>query len=124
MRWLILCLPLPFGPGVAVRVDYFGPLPVTPRGNSYILLFADRFGRRANMYAISGGGFTAEGTADILVNKYILISGCPASLLSRNGLHFCSKLSVTVCKLLGMRKIASSTYHPNSNGGVERVNTP
>ena len=25
-------------------------------------------------------------------------------------------------KLLGMRKIATSAYHPNGNGGVERVN--
>ena len=34
VRWPILSLPLPSGPGVAVSVDYFGPLPVTPRGNS------------------------------------------------------------------------------------------
>ena len=27
-----------------------------------------------------------------------------------------------VCKLLEVRKIATSSYHPNSNGGVERVN--
>ena len=26
-------MPLPEGPGVAISVDYFGPLPVTPRGN-------------------------------------------------------------------------------------------
>ena len=31
VRWPILSLPLPSGPGVAVSVDYFGPLPATPR---------------------------------------------------------------------------------------------
>lgn len=41
---------LPTGP-VTVAGDYLSPLPVTPRGNSYILLFADCFSRRANMYA-------------------------------------------------------------------------
>ena len=30
-------------------MDYFGPLPVTPRGNTYILLYTDRFSRRADM---------------------------------------------------------------------------
>ena len=30
---------LPEGPGAAVSVDYFSPLPVTPGGNIYILLF-------------------------------------------------------------------------------------
>lgn len=48
-RWPILSLPLPSGPGVSVSVDYFGPLPVTPRGNTYILLFTDRFSRRADI---------------------------------------------------------------------------
>ena len=27
-----------------------------------------------------------------------------------------------MCKLLGVRKIATSAYHPNGNGDVERVN--
>ena len=53
IRWPILTIPLPSAPGVAIRVDYFGPLPTTPRGFSYILLFTDRFSRRANMYAVT-----------------------------------------------------------------------
>ena len=74
------------------------------------------------MYAVSAAEFTAEGTADILVNKYIPLWGCPASLLSDNELQFSSKLSLDVYKLLGIWKIATSAYHRNSNGGVERVN--
>ena len=92
VRWPILSLLLPSGPGVAVSVDYFGPFPVTPRGNSYILLFTDRFSRHADIYAVSAAEFTAEGTADVLVSKYIW--GCPASLLSDVGPQFCSKLSL------------------------------
>ena len=48
--------------------------------------------------------------------------GCPRSILSDNGLQFCSKLSHVVYELLGVRKIATSSYHPSGNGGVERVN--
>ena len=36
VRWPVLPIPLPNSPGVAVSVDYFGPLPITARGNSYI----------------------------------------------------------------------------------------
>ena len=121
-RWPIFSLPLPSGPGIAISVDYFGPLPVTPKGNSYILLFTDRFSRCAEMYAVSAAESTAEGTADILVNKCIPLWGCPVSLLSDKGLQFCSKMSHAIYKLLGMRKIATSSHHPNCNGGVERVN--
>ena len=82
VRWPIIPLPLPSGPDVAVSVDCFTPLPVASRGNSYILLFTDRFSRRAAMYAVSAAEFTAEGTADILVNRCIPRWGCPSSLLS------------------------------------------
>ena len=74
------------------------------------------------MYAVSAAEVMAESNADILVNRYIPRWGCPASLLSDNGMQFCSKLSLAVYKLLGMRKIATGAYHPNGNGGVERVN--
>ena len=61
-------MPLPEGPGVAVSVDYFSPLPVIPRGNTYILLFTDCFSRRADMFPVTASEFTAEGTTNILVN--------------------------------------------------------
>ena len=71
VRWLVLPIPLPNSPGVSVSVDYFGRLPTTARGNSYILLFTDRFSRRADMFAVTTAEFTAEGTANILVNRFI-----------------------------------------------------
>ena len=37
IRWPTLSLPLPNGPGILVRVDCFGLLPLTPRRNAYIL---------------------------------------------------------------------------------------
>ena len=43
------------------QCDYFGPLPVTPRGNTYILLITDRFSRRADMFPVTAAEFTAEG---------------------------------------------------------------
>ena len=74
------------GPGITVSVDYFGPLPLTPRGKPYICLFTDRFGRRADMYAVEAAQFTTAGTADILVNQYIPLWGCPVTLISDNGM--------------------------------------
>ena len=43
-------------------------------------------------------------------------------ILSDNGLQFCSKPSQAVYQLLGLPKLAISSYHPNGNGGIERVN--
>ena len=75
VRWPIISIPLLEGPVIAVSVDYFGLLSVTPRGNTYILLFTDHFSRRADMYAVTAAEFTAEGTANILIKRYVLLWG-------------------------------------------------
>ena len=122
VSWPIVSMPLPEGSRVAVSFDYFGPLPVTPRGNTCILLFTDRFSRRADMFPVTAAKFTAEGTANILVNQYIPLWGFPRTILSDNGLQFCSKLLQAVSQLLDVHKLGTSAYHPNCNGGIERVN--
>ena len=122
VRWPVLTMPLPNAPGIVVGVDFFGPLPLTARGYSYILLFTDRFSRRADMFAVTAAEFTAKGAANIFVNHYITLWGCPTTLISDNGLQFTSKLSAAVYKLLGINKVTTSSYHPQTNGGTERVN--
>ena len=94
--WPVLPVPLSNSHGVAVSVDYFGPLPITARGNSYILLFTDRFSRRADMFAVTTAEFTAEGTANIVVNRFIPLWGCPSTLLSDKGPQFCARLATAV----------------------------
>ena len=83
VRWPIISMPLPEGSSVAVSVDYFGPLPVTPKGNTYILLFIDRFSRRADMLPVTAAEFNEEGTANIVMNQYIPLWRCPRAPYSR-----------------------------------------
>ena len=87
-----------------------------------ILFITDRFSGRADVFAVTAAEFTAGGTANTLGNQYIPLWRCPRTILSDNGLQFCSKLSQAVYQLLGASKPATSSYHPNGNGGVERVN--
>ena len=74
------------------------------------------------MFAVTTAEFTAEGTANIFVNRSIPLWGCPSTLLSDNGLQFCPQLATAVYKLLDVHKLTTSAYHPRGNGGVERVN--
>ena len=121
IRWPTLSTPLPNSPEISVSVDYFGPLPTTARGNYYILLFTDRFSRRADMFAVTADS-TAEGTANIVVNRFIPLRGCPSTFLSDNGLQFCAQLAIAIHKLLGVHELTTSACHPSGNGCVERVN--
>ena len=61
-------------------------------------------------------------TVQIFVEQYIPLWGCPHTLLSDNGSGFVARLSLAIYKLMRIRKIATTAFHPNSNGGVERVN--
>ena len=69
-RWPVINISQPDGPGEAMSLDYFGPLPTTSSGNKYILLITDRFSRRSAMYSVSASEFSALGTANSLVNDY------------------------------------------------------
>ncbi|CAB1115089.1 unnamed protein product [Ectocarpus sp. CCAP 1310/34] len=110
------------GPGTVVGVDFFGPLSMTAKGNSYIWLFTNRFSRRADMFAVSAAKLTAKGTAQIFVNQYMTKWGCPTTLLSDNRLHFCPKLSMAIYEVMKIKKVTTSSNHPQTNGGTERVN--
>ena len=122
IRWPTLSASLPNSPGISVSVGVFEPLPTTAEGSFYILLFPDRFSRRADMFAVTAAEFTGEGTANILVNRFILLWGGPSTLLSDNGLQFCAQLATAVYKLLGVHKLETSAYYPSSNAGVKRIN--
>ena len=74
------------------------------------------------MFRTTATEFTAEGTANILVNQYIPLWGCPRTILSDNGLQFLLQDFQAVYQLLGVRRLATSSYHPNGNGRVERAN--
>lgn len=116
-------MPLPEGPGIAVSVDCFGPLPVTPPGNTYTLLFTGHFSRQADTFVVTAAEITAKGTASILISRCIPLWGCSRSILSDNGLHCSLKKSNVVYQLLGVLKVDTGPYHPNGKGGVKRVST-
>ena len=48
--------------------------------------------------------------------------GPPLRLLADNGSQFISKLFQEICRLLGLKNLFTSTYHPQTNGQVERFN--
>ena len=52
------------------------------------------------MYAVTAAECPAEGTANILINRYIPLWGCPRSILSDNDLRFSSKLAVPLAKVI------------------------
>lgn len=120
--WPLVSLPLPSRPGQMVSFDYLGPLPKTKHGNEFILLVVDLFSRHAEGYALMKGEKNTKGFVAILVNEYIPRWGCPHTFLSDRGPEFATGVAKGVYKMLGSVKKFTSSYHPQTNGMVERLN--
>lgn len=113
--------PIPVGgPFHRVGVDIL-QLPLTSKGNRYVVVFMDYLTKWPEAFAIPDQ--TAETVARILVEEIVCRHGIPEELLSDRGSNFLSTLIQEICKLTGMRKINTSGYHPQTDGLVEKFNS-
>ena len=60
--------------------------------------------------------------AKILVRDVICRHGCPERLLSDRGGEFLRNIALDLYKELGIQKVSTSSYHPQTDGMVERFN--
>ena len=96
-------LPIPvFGPFDWLGVDVI-QFTSSSKGKKYAIVFVD--------YLIK-----------LLVEHIIPRHGEPTQLLSDRGTAFLSKLMVEVYKILGLKKVNITAYHPQTDGLVERFN--
>ena len=106
-------------PFLRVAIDIVGPLPRSQAGNKYILVCCDYVTRYPEAVPLKNQ--EAETVADALVGIFSRV-GIPKELLSDQGTNFMSELIQELCRLLQIRKLTSTPYHPQTNGLVERFN--
>lgn len=103
-----------------VAVDIVGPIdPPSEGGYRYILTLVDYATRYPE--AVPLKKITAESVAEALVNMYSRF-GIPDEILSDRGTQFMSECMKEVSRLLGIRQLATTPYHPMCNGLVEKFN--
>ena len=83
-----------------------------------ILVFQDHFTK--HVLACVTPDQTAKTVAKYLYQGYISIFGALARLLSDRGANFMSSVINEMCKILSVKKLQSTPYHPQTNGLVER----
>ena len=111
--------PIPVaGPFDCIGVDII-QFPCSYDGNKYAVVFMDYLTKWPEVFAIADQ--KAETVARALV-EVVSRHGVPAKLLSDRGANFLSDLLHEVYVLLGIRKINTSAYHPQTDGLVERFN--
>ena len=111
-------VPLPVGgPFDRVGVDVV-QLPTSRKGNKYAVVFIDYLTKWPEVYPTRDQSSLT--IAKLLVEHIIPQHGVPSQLLSDRGAAFLSKIMFELYKLLGIKKVSTTAYHPQTDGLVEQ----
>ena len=92
-------------------------LPKTEQGNQHVIVFQDLFTKFPMVFPAPDQ--KAIHIVRLLTEEIVPLFGVPEALLSDNLL---SHLMADVCKVLGVQKLNTTSYHPQCDGAVEHFN--
>jgi transposase InsO family protein len=101
-------------------MDILGLLAETKSGNRFLLVMVDLFSKLTRTVPLRT--IIATEVANIFFYESYCAYGAPVILLTDNGTQFVSKFFQTVCRLLGVKQVLITAYHPQTNGQCERFN--
>ena len=110
-------IPVPTRRFSHVHIDIVGPLP-SSQGFSYLLTMIDRTTRWPEVAPLSS--ITTESCVRAFISTWISRFGVPAVLTSDRGTQFTSSVWSGVCAVLGIATSTTTSFHPQSNGIIER----
>ena len=112
-------LPIMDEPFRRIAMDIVGPLPRSSSGKKYILVICDYATRYPEAVALRT--IDANAVAEELLPFFARV-GVPEEILTDQGTNFTSQLLAEVYKLLHIKPIRTTPYHPQTDGLVERFN--
>ena len=113
----IQSIPIPDRRFSHIHVDLVGPLPLS-NGYSHLFTIIDRSTRWAEAIPLSAT--STRDCVEALLHQWVSRFGVPASLTSDRGPQFTSAVWAELCTRLGIQHSATTAYHPQANGMIER----
>lgn len=102
-----------------VHLDTIGPLPPSKAGYKYALTIIDRYSRMPQAVPLRAA--SAAATLSQFVSSWVALFGLPRTITLDNGSIFTSTEWKNFAKKYHISLNYTSTYHPQSNGLVERM---
>ena len=113
-------MPLMDLPFKRVAVDLIGPImPASDKGHRYVLTLVDYATRYPE--AVPLKNIDTETVAEALLDLYSRV-GIPEEVLSDLGTQFVSECMQEVARLLSIRRLTTTPYHPICNGLTDKFN--
>lgn len=115
----LIPIPVVDTPFERIGVDIVGPVERSQKGNRFILVVCDYATRYPEAYPLRD--VTAKQIAAALLNFFSHV-GIPKEVLTDQGPNFMSRTLKQVYQLLGIKRVRTTPYHPQTDGLVERFN--
>ncbi|KAL0171312.1 hypothetical protein M9458_031623, partial [Cirrhinus mrigala] len=115
----LIPLPIIEVPFERIGMDIIGPLPRSARGHEHILVIVDYATRYPEAVPLR------KATAKSIAQELFLLAsrvGLPSEILTDQGTPFMSRLMADLCRLLRVKQLRTTVYHPQTDGLVERFN--
>lgn len=103
-----------------VALDLIGPLPLSHKGNKYVLIVSDYFTKWAEGYPIPDMETTT--IVDNFVTNFVCRFGVPRQIHTDQGRQFESGLFKELCKKFSIDKTRTTPFRHQRDGLVERFN--
>lgn len=115
-------LPCVRGHGIweLIHMDLIGPITATTQGNYYIMVVVDSFSKYTKLVPLKQK--TSNEVAYKFHYEIICQLGVPQYIVSDNGKEFINSVMTQLTNYWKIKHIHTSSYHPQANGKVERVN--
>ena len=110
-------MPVPTVPFSSIHIDLVGPLPLSG-GCKYLFTVIDRNTRWPEAFPVTQT--SASALVAVLLSEWVPRYGVPAVITSDRGAQFTSTFWASFCQQLGIKHSATTAFHPEANGLVER----
>ena len=116
---LLRPLPVPDRFFQEISMDFMTDLPDSG-GNRYLWVIKDRLSKWVGLEAMPS--MKAEECAAKFMDCWAKHHGMPRAITSDRGTNWTSTFWKEFCRLMGVQQRLSSAYHPQTDGGPERLN--
>ncbi|KAM4063479.1 integrase core domain-containing protein [Hirsutella rhossiliensis] len=114
-------LPIPDRPRSHLSMDFITDLPPTgPSKARYLWVIVDRLTKAVTLEVMDN--MEAEQCANRFLQCHYRFHGMPRSIVSDRGSNWLSRFWKRFCRLAGVTQKLSTAYHPQTDGGPERMN--
>ena len=118
---LLSPLPIPTRPWASVLLDWITDLPFSHYHDA-ILVVVDRFTKMA-LFIPTTNSMAAQDVASLFLQHVVRPHGLPDTLVSDKDPVFTSHFRRRLLELCGIRANRSTTFHPQTDGQTERLNS-